>query len=683
MPIVPDLTQERLLADQRAMRYLRDERGLNETTIRGAGLGLDEQGRITVQITEADDKVTTRRYSRTKEPKWTWGKGSRASLWLREGAESPFGGSVLLVEGEFDCLIVGQHLPECDVATGTAGAGWVPKEVDLEPLRGVEVVVIYDCDGPGRAGAAKMAAALDGVAASVRVVDLGLGDGEDLTDWFVTHDRSSDDLRALIAETPVGVPALASHEPPPAPATAGADEPFRPIAASARRPVGSLLGWAVGRSEVEGRRQTGIDLACQLRDERYLRDEAEPVMRIFAAAVTDLLPGKAYTVDSALLSLTSAYSRTPREPSGVSAATDQPRFALISPGELALPVPPMEWLIKGLWPAGSYGPWGGAKKTLKTYTATLAAVAVAAGVPAFGMAEWAVPRARPVIYFGGEGGRSMHMRRLQRAAEFYGVDLAEIPFYLITDVGPFDSPEFRTAARQHIEDLGAGLTVLDSLYNYHPANVEATNLYERGRLLGGLSALTTDLDCAAWVVDHFNKNGSGIDLDRLAQAGMAAWADSWALWEHASDPDVPSGRFILNAGIGSRQWGGDEHTVHLDIGAFDVETSTYLSPIKVEVERGHASPRGLRGVGAADLAAAVRHYVVDNPAAATKAQIVEAVCLETGAADKRVRAAFKDLEEQFLIRSEKGKVQEGSRAVERDVWSAGDGRVHLHAVKTP
>ena len=683
MTIVPGSAQERLLDDTKAMRYLCGDRGLTEETICSAGLGLSQE-RITVPITDAAGKVVaTRRYSRTSEPKWTWEAGSKASLWLRPGPGEPWCVQVILTEGEFDCLVAGQHFSDTTCATGTAGAGWVPKEDDLETLRGVEVVVVYDCDAAGRAGAAKVAAVLDGVAASVKVVDLGLGNGEDLTDWFVTHGRSADDLRALIAETPPYDAALAAAEPPAPSATTGADEPFKPVAASARRSVGSMLGWAVGRCEAVGRRQTGIDLACQLRDERYTRDEAEPVMRVYAAAVTDLVVGKAYTVETALASLTSGFSREPREPSGVGAVTDRSRFALISPGELALPVPPMEWLIKGLWPAGSYGPWGGAKKTLKTYTATLAAVAVAAGVPAFGMAEWAVPRAQPVIYFGGEGGRSMHMRRLQRVAEFYGVDLAEIPFYLVTDVGPFNSPEFRTAARQHIEGLGAGLMVLDSLYNYHPANVEATNLYERGRLLGGLSALTTDLGCAAWVVDHFNKNGSGIDLDRLAQAGMAAWADSWALWEHASDPDVPAGRFTLNAGIGSRQWGGDEHTVHLDIGAYDVEASTYLSPIKVDVTSGHVS-RARGGEADKDVAGEVLNLVRDNPAIFTKSALREDIKKILGVGAKRVEEEIERLLSTAQLVSAKGKVPTASGVGRTyDLLSVGSGRLHVKTTVEP
>src|SRR5665647_3418711 len=242
-----------------------------------------------------------------------------------------------------------------------------------------------------------------------------------------------------------------------------------------------------------------------------------------------------------------------------------PRFPLISPAELAQPVEPVEFLIDGLWPAGSFGPWGGPKKSLKTHCASLAAVAVAGGVPALG--RWPVRRARPVIYYGGEGGRDLHARRFQRiATEVYGLDLGDLPLYLVTGVGPFDTKEFRHELAEHCEAVEPGLVVLDSLYNYHPAGIEVGNLYDRGRVLSDLSHPLAEAGVALWVLDHFNKNGAGLDLDRLAQAGMAAWADSWVLLDHRSTPDVAEGRFALRAEVGSRQWGGAGWDIDLDIG---------------------------------------------------------------------------------------------------------------------
>ncbi len=332
------------------------------------------------------------------------------------------------------------------------------------------------------------------------------------------------------------------------------------------------------------------------------------------------------------------------------------RFSLIGPAELSAPVPPMEWLISGLWPVGSYGPWGGAKKSLKTYAASIAAIAVAAGLPAFGNPEWSVPAARPVIYYGGEGGQKMHARRLQRIAlEVYGIaDLSTIPLHLVTDIGPLDKPDFIDALRRNVREvndahaatheLGTGLLVLDSLYNYHPAGVEAGNLYERGRLLAGLSALTAEQEVALWLVDHFNKTGSGIDLDRLAQAGMAAWADSWLLFEHAQPPDVANGTFTLSTGVGSRQWGGDEWTLRIDLGPFDKETSTYLTPMKVEAEQGISRRASASGsTSPADLREAIAEWLDDHPDTASKTDALKEIGAAVSAKTERLREAWAEL----------------------------------------
>lgn len=374
-----------------------------------------------------------------------------------------------------------------------------------------------------------------------------------------------------------------------------------------------------------------------------------------------------------------------RKPTTKSTAADlaalAERFVLIRPDELSEPVPPMEWLIRGVWPLGSYGPFGGAKKTLKTYIASGFALAVAAGKPAFNNEDWAVPEARPVIYYGGEGGRRMHQARLQRIArDLYGIeDLSDVPLYLVTDIGPFDRPDFKETLARNLAEVSeergeVGLVVLDSLYNYHPADIEVSNLYERGRLLGGLSAPLVDQGTALWVVDHFNKTGSGIDLDRLAQSGMSAWADSWLLFEHGADPDVPNGVFAISTGIGSRHWGGDEWTLHLDIGPFDKETGLHLTPMKVEAHEG-ITKRGRSGRSAgflatdSDIDAGIVEFVRSNPDQ-TKREIVDGVMTDCAIGRDRAGIRFAALAGDGRLVKARRKRREGAREVSREVWDA-------------
>ena len=86
--------------------------------------------------------------------------------------------------------------------------------------------------------------------------------------------------------------------------------------------------------------------------------------------------------------------------------------------------------------------------------------------------------------------------------------------------------------KRHLDELQPKLVILDPLYAYHPSDVEVQNVYARGPMLANLRELIGD-EAALIVGDHFNKTaGSRFDLDNIAQAGMAQWADSWILQKH-------------------------------------------------------------------------------------------------------------------------------------------------------
>lgn len=65
------------------------------------------------------------------------------------------------------------------------------------------VVLVYDCDEPGRKGAQVDAQLLiENHACRVKVIDLGLQDKEDLNDYFVKYGHTVQDLYDLIKNTP-------------------------------------------------------------------------------------------------------------------------------------------------------------------------------------------------------------------------------------------------------------------------------------------------------------------------------------------------------------------------------------------------------------------------------------------------------------------------------------------------
>jgi hypothetical protein len=180
------------------LAYLHNARGLTTDTIRRYCIGWDFH-RYTVPIRDDDGSsvVNLRRYLPGGEPKWV-GLAGRSVKHLYPNF--PTTTTVLLVEGELDALIARQHsLPAvtCVGGVGTWDENW------NRLFAGRRVAIIYDCDEAGRTHARRRQAEVRGVAASVKVIDLGLQDKEDLTDWFVTYSRSADDLRALIRRTPV------------------------------------------------------------------------------------------------------------------------------------------------------------------------------------------------------------------------------------------------------------------------------------------------------------------------------------------------------------------------------------------------------------------------------------------------------------------------------------------------
>jgi hypothetical protein len=361
------------------------------------------------------------------------------------------------------------------------------------------------------------------------------------------------------------------------------------------------------------------------------------------------------------------------------------KLTMLKPSELAQGVEPLKYLIKGVWPEAGFGPFGGQKKSLKTWCAMIHAVAVALGEPSFGFEPWSVPRSRPVLYICGEGGERLVRRRLQRIAEMYGYALSDVPLYVVVGVAPFDSDEFRhqistyTKAIRQEQAEPPGLVVLDSLYNYHPQDVEVSNLYGRGGVLASfqywIQSVTADEfspdGASLWTVDHFNKSGSGLDLDRYGQAGMNAWADSW--WNaEVIESDPEQGHFVLRVVAASRQ--GYEHHYGIDItlGRFDTDRGEYEGNLKVVVTAGDPKPgRDKSTVPQHDIGNAITELLTRDPYAYTKERAATTLAKSLQVGPARVRKEWDDMVDQALIRSDERKVPEGNTKRLRTVWAVG------------
>lgn len=109
--------------------------------------------------------------------------------------------TILITEGEKDMLTAKSFGIKSAVAKTGGARTPILGGVNFDNK---SVVIIYDCDEPGREGAKKDAAYLiDKHACKVKIVDLGLQDKEDLNDYFIKYGHSVDDLYNLIQNTPL------------------------------------------------------------------------------------------------------------------------------------------------------------------------------------------------------------------------------------------------------------------------------------------------------------------------------------------------------------------------------------------------------------------------------------------------------------------------------------------------
>ena len=154
---------------------------------------------------------------RNKAGEWEWNrKGIPYELYIA----GKLGGMIHVVEGEKDADNFSSRLGGCAVC-GQDGAGpgkW--RQEYTEQLRGLPVVIIQDNDDVGRAYAQETAAALHGVAQSVRLVDLSrcwpeIPEHGDISDMIEAKgaEKAARLLVELERDTPEWVPGSAEPDP--------------------------------------------------------------------------------------------------------------------------------------------------------------------------------------------------------------------------------------------------------------------------------------------------------------------------------------------------------------------------------------------------------------------------------------------------------------------------------------
>lgn len=184
----------------KARDYLVRRRGWSPEAIEKYRIGyLARDERISIPVLDEKGRlVNIRRYrpGAGENKFFHWAKGyGQARLYpvsVLDEARAQ-GKPVILCEGEPDALCGLSHGLFC--VTQTAGASTWRKEWN-GLFKGLEVIIAYDQDEPGRTGAVKVAQALAGSAAKVEILEWPacVEMGEDLTDWFVKHGRTVEDF---------------------------------------------------------------------------------------------------------------------------------------------------------------------------------------------------------------------------------------------------------------------------------------------------------------------------------------------------------------------------------------------------------------------------------------------------------------------------------------------------------
>lgn len=155
--------------------------------------------RLVFPIIMADRVLDLRTYTAdsTVKPKSTSKSGAPAGLVLPYHLWHNDSSVTVICEGEKDMAIARTHGYN---AISLGGCRNLPTHM-LECFRDRQVVIVYDNDAPGRAGAKKLASALYSVTKYVHIADIGAwvkDEKEDITDFFVKYKYTNEQFDELL-----------------------------------------------------------------------------------------------------------------------------------------------------------------------------------------------------------------------------------------------------------------------------------------------------------------------------------------------------------------------------------------------------------------------------------------------------------------------------------------------------
>jgi hypothetical protein len=185
-----------------------NNRGITEESIKKFKLGYDswwhgiaipifDENGICVNVRKHD---TTGKRENDKIISYRTGYGSMKIFNLPALKEN----KVLMAEGELDCIVLNQNKLPAIAITGGAGS-FKQDWIEQYNIKDKEIYIVYDCDTAGVTGSKRIASIL-GKYNKIKVIDLGLKEKGDITDWFTTYKKTRDELVKLIHDTDYYIP---------------------------------------------------------------------------------------------------------------------------------------------------------------------------------------------------------------------------------------------------------------------------------------------------------------------------------------------------------------------------------------------------------------------------------------------------------------------------------------------
>lgn len=213
------------------------------------------------------------------------------------------------------------------------------------------------------------------------------------------------------------------------------------------------------------------------------------------------------------------------------------------------------YLVNRVLVAGQHGIIGERYKTLKTSVGMDLAISLGSGTHFLG--EFKAERAR-TVFLSGESGEFTLRETARRVAAAKGIQLPAVDVQFGFEVPQIARAGDLDAMAEAIDEGDIEVLLLDPVYLSlmagDTAGKQASNLFDMGPILLGLSDVAKSTGCTLILLHHCRKNTaephSPPELDELSMAGFAEWARQWLLLGRREAYEADSGlhRLWLNIG---------------------------------------------------------------------------------------------------------------------------------------